>query len=238
MLSAILLTAALAGCSQSPASLSSSGATGTPTASSTSTPNPSQSTAVEQSPTTPTPTAVPTRPRIVFQHKTNQRPAPPLPAAVAAELPSAYVEISGAWAGRIDTTNIACMAHPPLTSTFVGWQYIARRPDKPASEPAIDVQLSKAYEHETDSRRPLYSPDLTVSFPDENGFTWIAHSSWGGPLSWKGPTIELSADRRTVSFSAATAVRSTAVTGVDLERISWVTVAGVITCPEPLPDLP
>ncbi|MBF6216110.1 hypothetical protein IU487_34500 [Nocardia puris] len=174
----------------------------------------------------------------MFQQKTTQMPAPPLPAATASEVPSAYVEIAGAWAGRIDTTNVTCLTHPPLTSTLVGWQYIARRPDSPASEPSIDLQLSKAYERKTDGRRPLYSPDLTVSFPDENGSTWIAHSSWSGSLAWDGPTIELSADRRTVSFSAATAVRSDAVTGVDLDRISWVTVAGTVTCLEPLPDLP
>ncbi|MFR9753936.1 hypothetical protein ACL02S_23255 [Nocardia sp. 004] len=102
----------------------------------------------------------------------------------------------------------------------------------------IDLELYKAYEHKTDSRRPFYSPGLTVTFPDENGYSWIAHSSWGGSLSEEGPIIELAPDRRTVSFSAATVVRPDAIFGVDPERISWVTVTGAITCPEPLPDLP
>lgn len=115
---------------------------------------------------------------------------------------------------------------------------ITSRPDSPASAPSIDLQLFKAYEAKTDRRRPLYSPELTVSFPDERGYTWIAHSPWGGPLSWDGPTIALSAERRTVSFSAATAVRTDATASVDLDRISWVALAGAITCPEPLPDLP
>ncbi|MBF6260230.1 hypothetical protein IU468_28655 [Nocardia farcinica] len=79
---------------------------------------------------------------------------------------------------------------------------------------------------------------MTISFPDERGYTWIAHSPWGGPLSWDGPTIALSAERRTVSFSAATAVRTDATASVDLDRVSWVALAGAITCPEPLPDLP
>lgn len=236
MLSAMLLTAALTGCSESPASPSSSGETGTPTVSSASTPNPSQSVAAEQSPT-PAPAAR-TRPQIVFQHKTNQMPAPPPPAAIAAAAPSAFVDISGAWAGRIDTTNISYTTHLPLTSTFTGWQYLARRPDSPDSEPTIDLKLYKAYEHKTDGRRPFYSPGLTVTFPDENGSTWIAYSSWSGSLNWDGPTVELAPDRRTVSFSASTAVKSDAMAGVDLERISWVTVTGVVTCPEPLPGLP
>ncbi len=58
---------------------------------------------------------------------------------------------------------------------------ITSRPDSPASAPSIDLQLFKAYEAKTDRRRPLYSPELTVSFPDERGYTWIAHSPWGGP---------------------------------------------------------
>ncbi|CAG7636364.1 hypothetical protein SIM91_04990 [Rhodococcus opacus] len=162
-------------------------------------------------------------------------PAPlPAPPTEFMERVGARVQVAGGWEGVVVPTSVNCktVGAPPVQSGE-GWGYTGKEEGVLES---LKVSLLAEYEApKPRSIRPPYSPSVLIGWVDETGIAWSAHTSWS--MGRTGPTVVVSPDRRSVRFTGYALATPLIGGSGDLDRTTWITFDGALTCAEPMRDL-
>lgn len=158
---------------------------------------------------------------------------PATPEAKFLEAPGARVHISGGWEGTVLPDQVSCSTlDDPPWQPFVGWYYEGNDSDV---VDALTVKLHAEYESpEPHTKRQPYDPSLVIGWEDENKVDWTAHASW----AWNepGPAVVVSPDRRSIRFTGRAVAQPAHGIG-HVERTTWITFDGVLTCTDPMYDI-
>lgn len=183
---------------------------------------------------TTSPTTVSPPPQgIRFRQKISPVGPPPLPPAVPQPNPTAHFDIGAGWEGNAELTTVSCSAHTEARDAYRGWEFVASNP----KGDRLNIKLFSKWADKYGPRRPQYGPEVTIGFVDDDGRHWETHSSWALMRDEPGPTIDLNADRGTITFSGVGLTVPIARTDID-NKSTYVTFAGILTCPVPPPDIP
>lgn len=240
----LLLTVAgttlLAGCA-APASPTPTGTTDIPpvTATPTGEPEPVAPAEPEPQPATPSPTSAP--PALVTSRFIGDVEWPPLPAVPP--LPAADATTGGwlqggaGWELRYDipADHVECTVYGPDGSlhTTVSWAYAARTHPIEA-DPDDELEMTVELVRVPWPDGPGTSFEVTWKEPGELRARASAGTGTPPPDTKRQyGQVQVSDDRRSIAFAFVTVTER----GYEVERTTWMTVAGTITCPEPMPDL-
>lgn len=150
------------------------------------------------------------------------------------ETVGAHVQVAGGWQGVVVPTSVRCETvgdPPPISGT--GWGYSA---NEDGVFESLNVGLQAEYEvPKPRSNRPPYSPSVLLGWVDETGTGWKAHASWA--MGGRGPNVIVSPDRRSIRFNGYALATPLLAGSGELDRVTWITFDGAVTCADPMRDL-